>query len=669
MELALLTDMVVILGLSVLIVLAFQQMKLPPILGFLLVGTIAGPTGFDLIQSSHEVEILAEIGIVFLLFVIGIEFSIKGLLSMKKVVLLGGALQVVGTITIVAITVYWGGLSMESAIFLGMLISLSSTAIVLKILQEKGELTTPYGRINVAILIFQDIAVVLMLLLIPFLAGELTLSGVSLLLLVSKLIIIVAIIIIMARYLVPVLFSHVIKTKSKELFILTVVVLCFATACITAYADLSLALGAFFAGLIISESDYSHQATANILPFREIFISFFFVSVGMLLDLPFFFSHLLMISLLTAGVFLFKTLIIWLTVILLKYPSKTALLSALSLFQVGEFAFLLAANGMQYKLLSPDTYQYFLAVSIITMAITPFVIDYSPNLTNRLLSAPLPTPVRRRLKALQQIKLSEQKREEQQLNDHIVIIGYGINGENVSKAARKAQLPYVIVELDPEVVMTARQNKEPVVFGDAENDLILHHVQMHKARVAVIAISSPKTTQHIIKRIRQFSQEVCIIVRTRYIKEIEECLRLGADQVIPEEFETSIEIFVRVLDKYLIPFDKVQEFVNSIRSSNYAALRASYNNGEDNSLTKFNIPEMRISTLQVQQGPNEIVGKPIHSAGIRANYGITILAIRRQGNYITQIEASTTIEQDDILYVFGKPDNISILNKYLQFYY
>jgi len=302
MEIPLLKDIVIILGLSVLVVLLFQRLKLSSILGFLLTGIIAGPYGLQLIKATHEVELLSEIGIIFLLFVIGIEFSLKTLTTIKKTVFLGGLLQVGGTIIIVTFICIIMGLSTPEAIFLGFLISLSSTAIVLRNLQDRGEIMAPHGRVSVAILIFQDIIVVPMILLTPILAGHTDSTSQDLLMLGIKGILIIGAMLLLAKFVVPTLLKMVVKTKSKELFILTTVVICFATAWLTSSVGLSLALGAFFAGLIISESDYSHQATANILPFKEIFISFFFVSIGMLLDLTFFIHNFLMIQLLTFGV-------------------------------------------------------------------------------------------------------------------------------------------------------------------------------------------------------------------------------------------------------------------------------------------------------------------------------------------------------------------------------
>lgn len=668
MEIPILKDIVIILGLSVLIILLFNRLRIPPILGFLITGIISGPHGLNLVNAGHEVELLSEIGIIFLLFVIGIEFSLKGLVSIKNTVLWGGLMQVGGTIGLTALSASWFGLPIQTAIFLGFLFSLSSTAIVLKMLQEKGEITSPHGRVAVGILIFQDIIVVLMMLVTPILAGKSEDPLNDLLVLTIKLVGILVVLFLLGKYVVPTLFRLVVKAKSRELFILTTVVLCFATAWMTSAVGLSLALGAFFAGLIISESDYSHQATANILPFREIFISFFFVSIGMLLDLNFFIENLLTIHLATLAVIALKIIILVITVLVLKYPPRTVILTALSLFQVGEFAFLLSATGMQYELMSNHIYQHFLAISIISMGATPFIIDFSGNITSFLIKTPLPKNVRRRLKKITQNNATNASIEEENFHDHLVIIGYGLNGENVAKAAKKVNIPYLILDLDPETIKKAKLNNEPIIFGDACNEVILKHVHIHEARVVVVAISSPETTKKIVKTIRSFSKTAYIIVRTRYISEIEENIKAGADQVIPEEFETSIEIFTRVLRKYLVPNDEIKQFINYIRSHNYEMLRdisaVNFETGKD--VMKMGNDEMEIATVHVTQGKNKLVGKSLDSSSLRSDYGVTLLAIKRGKKYITEITPDTMIFQEDILYLLGAPDHIILVNKFFE---
>ncbi|MBC8436136.1 MAG: cation:proton antiporter [Bacteroidetes bacterium] len=664
MEIPILKDIVIILGLSVLIILIFHRLRIPSTLGFLLTGIIIGPYGLSLINSSHEVELMAELGIIFLLFVIGIEFSIKGLISIKRTVFLGGFLQVTLTIGIISLISLGFGLQLQRAVFMGFLFSLSSTAIVLKLLQERGEITSPQGRVAVGILIFQDIIVVPLILFTPLLAGNSPNLLMTLLILVGKFVAIIVILFLLARYLVPKLLDRVVRTKNNELFLLTIIVICFATAWLTNSMGLSLALGAFFAGLIISESPYSHQAKANILPFREIFISFFFVSIGMLLDLRFFFQEILYIHFLAFVSLIAKMLIIFIVVIILRYPLRVVLLSGLTLFQVGEFAFILSATGIAEGLLSPENYQYFLAVSIMSMGATPFIIMWSHKITDFLLKLPLSQQVKRRLDSFQKVK-AQSYRLPEAMEDHLVIIGYGINGKNIAKAARGANIPYVVVEKDMEALKQAQFNTESVVFGDATHEVILKHVHAYSARVVVIAISDPDTTRLIVSKIRELSDIVYIIVRTRYLKEIDGNLRLGADEVIPEEFETSIEIFTRVLHKYLVPENEIFSFIEAIRADNYEMLRGVSGLLKKGSL-HLDIPHIRIYSIQVQCENNRVVGKSVEESGLRREFCINLLAIQRGQKYITQIEADTEIHMDDVLYLLGTPENISKVNKFLQ---
>lgn len=658
MDIPILKDIVIILGLSVLIVLLFQKLKLPSVLGFLITGIIAGPNGLKLIHATHEVEIIAEIGIIFLLFVIGIEFSLKTLASIRRTVLWGGFIQVFGTVGVTAYVAGLLNLPLREAVFLGFLLSLSSTAIVLKVLQERGEIMSPHGKVSFAILIFQDLIVVPMMLITPLLAGKTDNLTHSILFLGAKVIVIIVIMFVLARYVVPVLFRLVVKTKSRELFILTVVVLCFSTAWLTSSIGLSLALGAFFAGLIISESDYSHQSTANILPFREIFVSFFFVSVGMLLNLKFFVNHFFTIHLLALAVILIKILIISLTVFILRYPVRTIFITALSLFQVGEFAFLLSVTGMQYNILSAEVYQYFLSISILSMGLTPFMINNASGIASFIIRSPLPKKVRERLNSLTKRK-SIIDVASHEYNDHLIIIGYGKNGENLSIASQEARIPYVIVELDPDLFNANKDKGMPIIYGDACDESILKHVGVHSARVIVIAISDPFATMKIITRIREITKTAHIIVRAKQLKELDNIFKTGADEVIPEEFETSIGIFTSVLRKYLVPVDEIQTFTNRIRSMNYEILR----NIPIENAPKLSIPDMTIATLPVMQNNNKVVGKTIEESNLRAEYGVNILAIKRGNIYITEIKPTTLILQDDVLFVFGRPDNITWINK------
>jgi CPA2 family monovalent cation:H+ antiporter-2 len=313
-------------------------------------------------------------------------------------------------------------------------------------------------------------------------------------------------------------------------------------------------------------------------------------------------------------------------------------------------------------LLPSNIYQYFLAISIITMALTPFLMNYAGQITYFLLKAPIPAAVRKRLNNVRKVHLEENDKITE-LKDHLVIVGYGINGTNISKAAKSANIPYVVIDLDPESFQNAKKAMEPIVYGDASDSVILKHVHIQEARVVVIAISDPDATKKIINEVRSFTETAFIIVRTRYVKDIEENIRMGADEVIPEEFETSIEIFSRVLRKYLIPQDEIQAFTNNIRSSDYEMLTALKKGPHRPLYQHLHIPNKEIVTLNVKQGYNSVVEKTLQESGISKNYGVTVLAIKRDNHYLTEIYPDTVIKQGDLLYLFGNPTNINDLNK------
>lgn len=648
-------DVVIILGLSVLVIFLLQRLKLPLILGLLLTGLIAGPHGLSLVKASHEVDIMAEIGVILLLFTIGMEFSLKRLASIRKAVLLGGTIQVATTILVVFGITKLFGYGTAQAIFLGFLFSLSSTAIILKLLQEKGELNSPHGQSSLAILIYQDIIVVPMMLFTPILGGQEGNIATTLFWLILKGAFIIAIVFVSARFLVPTILYQIVKTRSKELFILAVVVICFSVTWLSSELGLSLSLGAFMAGLIISESEYSHQATSTVLPFREVFTSFFFVSMGMLLDTTFLLQHIWLILALTALTIFIKASIASIAAFVLRYPLRTVLLIGFILFQVGEFSLILSRTGMEYNLLDESTYQYFLSISILTMGITPFVIESGRKLAEYVAD--------KKEQAFgietQPIDQTAKTFQDEELKDHVVIVGFGINGQNLAKAARDAGIPYRIIELNAETVKEQQEKGEPIIFGDPVHPHILEEVNIEQARIVVIAISDPTAIRNIISNIRSFSKKVHIIVRTRYLSEMEELFKLGADEVIPEEFETSIEIFTRVMSNYLIPSDEIESFTREIRRDSYDMLRSF----SDQAYHPQQLPNIQLSAIKVEHDSNPIVGKKVLESDLRNNYGINLVAMKRGDDISTDITKDTVVKVDDVLYVFGHPDKIKDFHK------
>jgi len=606
MEIELLKDIVVVFALSVAVLLIFHRIKAPTIVGFLLTGILAGPQGLGLIQASDQVSDLAEIGVVLLLFTVGIEVSLRDLMKLKKYVLVGGSLQVLLTILVVFFILFAQGEPSGEAMLLGFLISLSSTAIVLRIIQKKEQFDSIYGRTTLGILIFQDLAVVPMMLVVPLLPGALQAETDHPLVVVAKALGLIVFVIISAKWIMPRLLYQIAKTKDHELFLLSIVAICFAVAWMSSQAGLSLGLGAFLAGLIISESPYSHQAFGNILPLRDAFTSFFFISIGMLLDVNYLVQNPGYIFLIAIVVMLLKAVIAGFTISFMGLPLRIAVLVGLALSQIGEFSFILSKVGNECGLISQEIYQLFLDVAVLTMGATSFLMATSQKVADGFLLLPLPERLKNRSHALSAAPSKS-------WNDHLIIVGYGVNGRNVARSAKAKGIPFVIVEMDPEIVSFEGKIGEPIYYGDATQENVLQHVNVREARVMVIAISDPEATRRIVEVARRLNFDLFIIARTRYLDEMLPLHNLGANEVIPEEYETSVEIFSRVLKQYDVPRDEIESFIQEVRSDGYEMFRSL--SPEPYCDANLDLITDEIGTFRVCSG-SPISGRPVADIGL-----------------------------------------------------
>jgi monovalent cation:H+ antiporter-2, CPA2 family len=562
MELAVLKDIVVIFALSTLVNYLFTRIKVPTIIGYLLTGIIAGPYLFGLISSPEEIKIMAEIGVVLLMFTIGLEFSLEHLYKIRKIVFLGGFLQVILTVFITFFIVRSFHMTWKEALFTGFLVALSSTAVVLKILQERSELTSNYGRTVLGILIFQDIVLIPMLLFTPMLGGSDNGEQGHYLFLIGKAAFIIVLIFIGNRWLMPRLLRTIAMTKNQELFIMCILLICLSVALLTSSLGLSLAFGAFLAGLMVSESEYSHNAFGHLIPFKDTFSSFFFVSIGILLNLNYVAQHLVLVVLTVVVVILIKSIIAGITAFFLGHTFRGVIMVGIALSQIGEFSFILARVGMDNSIISQDIYQLFLAVAVITMSITPLHMLASKRIANVLLKLPLPTKWVNGIFPLPEIDIP-------QLKDHIVFIGKDSRALNLSKMAKSMNLPYVSIVFDPASARKRQQKGETVIYGDAANDPILLKAHVDKAKIIVVSVGNLITSMSILQHIRKLNDKAYILVRTKHVEDIEELYHLGADQVIPEEFETAIELFERVLVKVNTPAKEIAKIVGDIRDHHY----------------------------------------------------------------------------------------------------
>jgi len=657
-QLHILRDLAVIFAGSLLVILVFYRLKLPALPGFIVAGILLGPNALGLVSDPQDVEGLAEVGVILLLFTIGIEFSLSRLKEMGRQILVGGFSQMGFTVvaTLAAGLALLG--SWRVSLFLGFLIALSSTAIVLKVLTDSGEIDAPHGRLATGVLIFQDLCVVPIMLVLPFLAGQSQGGPLGLLLALGKAALVVVGVVIAARTIVPRALAEILKTRSRELFLIAVILIGTLTALGTAAAGASLALGAFLAGLIISESDYGHQALAELMPFRDIFISLFFVAVGMLVRLDIIREHIVLTLVAVAVIMGGKTLSAAVGPALLGYSGRVALLAGVAVSQIGEFSFVLAKEGRVAGLLPDLLYQQFLGVAVITMLVTPFLLQGGPAMLDALEKV---LPLDRLLPGFRPRELAA---VHEQVRDHVIVAGYGLNGRNLAAALRSIHAPYLIVELNAQTVRKARAEGEPAFYGDATREEILRALGIERARLFVIAISDPAATRRMVRVARESNPKVYIIARTRYVIEIPELTRLGANVVIPEEFETSIEIFARVLAHYNVPRDEIERLIGEIRASHYQALRPGTRPQLTLSGTLGAMPQMHIERIVLsEQAP--AVGQTIADTGLRSKTGALILAVRRGESDLATPSADFRLAAGDVLIVVGQPQQIKGANRLL----
>jgi CPA2 family monovalent cation:H+ antiporter-2 len=654
MEMQTVADIVKLFGMALFTVTLFRRLMLPAIIGFLVAGIVAGPHVLGLIRDTHHVEQMAELGVILLLFTIGIEFSLKELARIKHAVFLGGGLQIALTALATAGIGLLFRFPFNQALFFGFLVALSSTAILMKLLMDAGEIDSPHGKTALGILIFQDLCIVPMMLFTPLLAGAG--NGLRDVLAVSvKAAVVVVVAHYGSRFLVPWIFGQVVKTRSRELFLLTVIFISFGIAWITALVGLSLALGAFIAGLAISESEYSHQALGDIIPFRDLFMSLFFISVGMLLDPAVLLANPGQVIFLVLSVIILKTLLNSTAVLTLGIPLRVALITGISLAQIGEFSFVLSRVGLQNGFLSAETYQLFLVASIATMGLTPFLLKLAPPMANAVVSiAPAFLNRGKRVFANQG--------KEQAPEDHVIIAGFGVNGKNLARALEYLKTPYLVIESNPFTVEAERKRGERIIFGDAASPEILEHAEIRKARILVVAISDAAASRRIAVLARRMSASIHIIVRTRYVAEVEPLYRLGVNEVIPEEFETSVEILSRVLKKFLLPQDVIDSCIAEVRKGSYEMLRGMSRRHSHATGISGYLSGAEIGTFMVGHG-SLLEGKSMREGTLRDRSGVTVLAIRRGDDTVTNPDPVWELRSGDIVLLLGTPEQLSAAGK------
>jgi CPA2 family monovalent cation:H+ antiporter-2 len=656
---SLLTDLVVIFALSVLAAVVCHRLRLPSAIGLLLAGVLAGPQALGLVRNAHEIELLAEIGVVLLLFVIGLEISIADLARLKRFFSLGGSAQFFGCAAVVALLLLPLGLLPAQGVYLGFVVALSSTAIVLRLLQDRGELETPHGRSILSILLYQDIGVVPVMLMAPLLAGAAAVSPAAgsgagtaglatALLLLGKILVVCLFSYGAWRWLVPWVLERITRTRSSEAFLLGVFMLCIGIAVLTQSLGLSLALGAFLAGFILSESDYAHQAVAAMLPFRDVLMSLFFISIGMLLNIPYVLGHPLQVLLLTLGVLVVKPVLGAFASLLVGLPLRQAVLSGLALGQVGEFSLVATRAGVDAGLLGQETFQCVLAVAVLSMLATPGLVAISPWMSDWLSATALGRWARR-------FETRSEPPPRTVLEHHVVIVGFGVTGSNLARSCRSSDVPYTVLELNAALVRQARGDGEPIVYGDASQPAILELVNVQRARALVVVIDDAGAARRIVELARRLAPAAYILVRSRYLRESATLLDLGADEVIADELEVSIEVFSRVLARMLVPRDQIKRLIGDVRGDWRRMARNLAPEATRIHDLRAVLPQLATHSIALP-ADNDLVGLSIARSGLREEHGVTVLAVHREGRTMANPRGDLVLQAEDVLFVIGPQD-------------
>lgn len=645
-------ELVALFALSVLIAYICYRIRLSPVVGFLIAGALIGPYALGVVEDIELVNQLAEIGVILLLFTIGVEFSLEELKGIGRFILSGGGLQVGITVAITTAVVVAFGVDWRTGIFTGFLVALSSTAIVLGLLSERAETDTPAGRLSLGILIFQDLAIIGMVLLVPLLGGEDQTPLDVGFVLVRALVVVVGVV-FFARLVVPRILEWIARTRRQELFLLTVVAICFGTAWLTSLAGISLALGAFLAGLVVSESRFREHALSEILPLRTVFYAVFFVSVGMLFNVEFMLDNLLLISLIALTVLAFKFLSTTGTILGLGFPVRIATIAGLSLAQIGEFSFVLERAGAEVGLspagMGAEGEQAFIAVAFLLMTVTPFLMRVAPGVgefVGRLI--PIGTPD----------VSSSTEQEPPALNDHVIVVGYGPAGRRLVQVLKNTGIPYMVLELNPASVSQGQKEGIPIMYGDASRLPILENVGLHAAKVLVVAINDRDATARIVSVARYENPTLQIFARTRFLADVPRVQKEGADIVVPEELETSVRLFSHVLGAYMISSDEIERQVNLVREDDYGVIRGSIQ--EAHMMVLQGLDEEGLHTRAVAVRENApIAGKTLSDLQLRNKHGFTVLAVRRGNQTIGSPSGDFRIEPGDRLVLIGMADQFA----------
>ena len=639
-ELGLLGDLALLVGLAIPIVALAHRVNAPPLVGFVLAGVLVGPAGLGLIAVPENIETLTELGVALLLFAVGLELSLSQVRDWARMAFVGGGIQVVGTIGLIALAAVALGVPAPYALFYGALGAMSSTAIVTKTIADREELETPHGQASLALLIFQDLSVLPLVLLLPLTAGFQGEAAAAALGGLVRGLVIVAVLIFGGRLLVPWVLDRIALLKDRELFTLCVAFFGLGAALMTHAAGFSLAIGAFLAGLILSESDYGVQALSDVLPFRAVFTGVFFTSIGMLLDPSLLLARPLLVIGLVVTALVAKTLLTAAGVLAAGGRLSTALATGLGLAHVGEFAFLLAAVGAPLGLFRASDYQLFLSTAVLSMMAAPLLIQAAPPL----------------VEWMDQRQRHQPHPDSETIHtaaDHTIVVGYGLAGRYLARVLQAAGLRCVVVERNPELVRRARADAVPVLFGDGARTAVLKHAQLHRARTIFFTINSPGDERRGVAVARELNPAVRIVVRTRFVRAIDDLLALGATDVVVEEFEASLELFAKALESYEIPINRIWQELESVRAEHYGLFRdRPHPDLRLDALKHLGIHDA-LELVEVEASASA-VGETASTLDLRQRTGAVQIAVVRDGRPIYERQAEAHYRAGDTVVLIGE---------------
>lgn len=631
-------DLTLLLLVSLPINLLFHKIKWPSIMGYLVAGVLIGPHALGLISDPESVEHLAEIGVILLMFLIGLEFSLSHILKNVGRIFTAGTLQLGLTTAAVTLLSPIFGYSTQTGLILGILVGLSSTAIVLKMITDRAEIDTAHGRVGIGVLLFQDICVLPLMLLVPLLGSEVPLSGLDLTWALLKSALAVGGVFLASRLLVPKVLHGVARFGNKEHLTLFVILLILGTAWVAHHLGLTLAMGAFIAGMILSESDYQHQISLDILPVKDYFSSIFFISVGMLLDVGVFWQHAGSYLGATAAMIVLKACLAGGAVLAARYPMRVALMAGVYLAQAGEFSLVLAGLSVQTGVLTGDQYQDFLIVALLSMLAAPPLLQWANPLLRKWVATPEHIPT---------------VPEMEKLSNHVIIAGYGMIGQHLSRVLKEIRIPLIVVERDGEKLKNAMMHQAPVLYGDSSHRDTLQQARIGEARMLVVSLPDLKTMEQVVRLARLLNPDLYILVRAPSDSHVEPLSQAGANLVIPEEFETSIEIFTRVLREFRTPNNVIEQQVELIRMEGYSMFRGFSLNAE--SLNKFStyLTASLTESVPLESG-DWATGKTLGDLNLREQTGARMIAVVRKGEVHANPDSTFDLKAEDLLILFGR---------------